>query len=258
MSATEVKNRSVNATKYTDSMLFFVGKTVERSTFTLRLIRIPGHPAPTMIGRLHFLTDTEFQTRFSLEEIVLLALQGGADTIQFRQKSGTARDRLEKLRTVKSLCETHAVTFIVNDYLDLALAAGADGVHLGQDDLPIETARGLSTQLATEFIIGATVTTREQAVKAEAEGADYLGFGPVFETSSKKNPAAVKGTKGLSEAVEAVRIPVVAIAGITVERVADVLETGAHGIAVMTAISTADDPENEAQRFTRVIASKSA
>lgn len=197
-----------------------------------------------MIGRLHVLTDFHFQQRYGHGALVRRALAGGADTVQFRQKAGTARDRLPPLRAVAEACRAVAVPLLVDDYLDLALAVEADGVHLGQTDLPIAEARAVLDRCTGRTrIIGATVTTVEQAVAAEAAGADYLGFGPVFPTGSKANPASVKGLDGLARASAAVRIPVIAIGGITPERVAAVLEAGAHGVAVMTAISTADDPQ---------------
>ena len=191
------------------------------------------------VGRLHVLTDFVFQQRRSHAEIARLAASGGADTVQFRHKGGTVRDRyVEALRTAQA-CRAAGISLIVDDHLDLALAVGAAGVHLGQFDLPVEAARRV---LGDGVVIGATVTTAAQAREAEAAGASYLGFGPVFPTGSKRNPEPVKGLEGLAAACAAVAIPVIAIAGITPERVRPALEAGAHGVAVMTAISTASDP----------------
>lgn len=191
------------------------------------------------MGRLHVLTDFVFQQRFSHAELATQAVAGGADVIQFRQKSGTLRNRLHAAIETAAACRAAGIPLLVNDTLDLALAVEAAGVHLGQDDLPVEVARRI---LGVDAIIGATVTNVAQARAAEAAGASYLGFGPVFETRSKRNPASVKGIEGLATVCAAVTIPVVGIAGITPERVRPVLETGAHGIAVMTAITTAPDP----------------
>ncbi|MDX1440624.1 MAG: thiamine phosphate synthase, partial [Rubricoccaceae bacterium] len=190
-----------------------------------------------------------FQQRFSVEELVRLALRGGADTIQFRRKTGTMRDKLAALEVVRDECHTFSIPLIVDDHLDLALLVDADGVHLGQEDIPISEARQLLQALPRQMIIGATVTTSKQAIEAERDGADYLGFGPVFETSSKENPAPVKGLEGLRDATTAVHIPVVAIAGVTLDRVQPVLAAGAHGVAVMTAISTAENPEHMTRKF---------
>lgn len=201
-------------------------------------------------GRLHVLTDFLFQQRFAHAQIAALAAAGGADTVQFRQKTGTARDRyVEALRTADA-CRSAGVPLIVDDHLDLALAVGASGVHLGQLDLPIEAARRV---LGDGAVIGATVTTVAQARDAEAAGASYLGFGPVFPTRSKRSPVSVKGLDGLAAVCSAVAVPVIAIAGITPERVAPVIEAGAHGVAVMTAVTTAADPQAAAADFRRAL-----
>lgn len=198
------------------------------------------------VGRLHVLTDFVFQQRRSHAEIAALAAAGGADTVQFRQKAGTARGRyVEALRTADA-CRAAGVPLIVDDHLDLALAVGAAGVHLGQLDLPVQAAR---RALGDGAIVGATVTTVAQAREAEAAGASYLGFGPVFPTRSKRSPASVKGLDGLAAVCAAVSIPVIGIAGITPERVAPVMDAGAHGVAVMTAVTTATDPQAAAADF---------
>lgn len=203
-----------------------------------------------MVGRLHVLTDFHFQQRHSHAALARLAVAGGADTVQFRQKAGTVRDLLANLRPVVAVCREAGVPLVVDDHLDLALAVGADGVHLGQLDLPVADARAVLDRCGGPTrLVGATATTAEEAAAAEAAGADYVGFGPVFPTGSKANPASVKGLAGLARACAAVRIPVVAIAGITPERVRAVLEAGAHGVAVMTAVTTAPDPWAATARF---------
>ncbi|MEM1055986.1 MAG: thiamine phosphate synthase [Bacteroidota bacterium] len=210
-----------------------------------------------MLGRLHVLTDFHFQQRRSHASLARLAVAGGADVIQFRHKTGSPRDRWANLVPTVEAVREGGATILVDDDLGLALASGADGVHLGQTDLPIEAARRALDRTASgdgaPRIIGATATTAEQARRAETEGATYIGFGPVFATSSKKNPAKVKGLAGLAEAARAVSIPVIAIAGITPERVAPCLEAGAHGVAVMTAVSCALDPEAATAEFREAI-----
>ena len=217
--------------------------------------------APSPIGRLHVLTDVQFQQRFSHAEIARMACTGGADTIQFRDKHAPLRDRLVALRETVDVCRAaiassraEPVTCLVNDDLALALATDADGVHLGQEDLPIADARRvIDHAVCPTRIVGATATTAEHARAAEADGADYIGFGPVFPTTSKTNPASVKGLDGLAETCAAVLIPVVAIAGITPERVASCLDAGAWGVAVMTAITTAPDLIATTREFRRQI-----
>ena len=206
---------------------------------------------PRPIGRLHVLTDTQFQTRLSHAGLAEQAVAGGADVVQFRDKHGALRDRLAALRETVLACQrAGGAACLVDDDLALALATDADGVHLGQTDLPFADARRILDRHASSTrIVGATATTADQARAAEADGADYVGFGPVFPTASKANPASVKGLDGLAEACRAVSIPVVAIAGITPERVAPCLGAGAWGVAVMTAVSTAPSPAAAARAF---------
>ena len=206
----------------------------------------------TRVGRLHVLTDFHFQQRLPHAELARRAAAGGADTVQFRHKTGTARDRLAGLRPTVAACRAAGVPCLVDDHLDLALAAGADGVHLGALDLPVADARAVLDRLGGG-LVGATATTAEAAVAAEAAGADYVGFGPVFPTGSKANPASVKGLVGLERACAAVRVPVVAIAGVTPERVGPCLDAGAWGVAVMTAVTTAPDVAAAAARFREAV-----
>jgi len=202
------------------------------------------------LGRLHVITDFHMQQRFSPADLAEQAIRGGADSIQFRQKQGGIRNMLIAAENVQAVCRAAGVPVIVDDRLDIALSVGATGVHLGQRDFPVAKARNV---LGPDVLIGATATTAEQAVTACEEGADYIGFGPVFPTSSKRNPKSVKGPEGLAEACEAVPVPVLAIGGITPDRVPPVLQAGAHGVAVLSAVVTADDPESAARRFRTVI-----
>ena len=192
------------------------------------------------------LTDLRFQQRFSHAELARLAAEGGADTIQFRQKSGSVRNMLVEARHAVSACREQGVPFLVNDRLDVALACRADGIHLGQQDFPVLEARHV---LGPEAIIGGTATTVEEALAMQEAGADYVGFGPVFSTTSKDNPARVKGVTNLARVCAAVRIPVIAIAGISVERIGPVIRAGAHGVAVMTGVTTAENPARAARAF---------
>jgi thiamine-phosphate pyrophosphorylase len=205
-----------------------------------------------MIGRFHVLTDFHFQQRFSHAELARMAISGGADTIQFRQKEGNIRHVIHELQQTAEVCVAAGVPLIVDDRVDLALLDGVAGIHLGQTDFPLRLARKI---LGDDAIIGATATTPDQARRAEDEGASYVGFGPIFPTRSKSNAATVKGLDGLRAATEAVDIPVIAIAGLTPERVWSTLSAGAHGVAVMSAITNADDPEAAARRFAKEIAS---
>ncbi len=210
-------------------------------------------PFSPPVGRLHVLTDFHFQQRLPHAEIARQAAAGGADTVQFRQKTGTLRDQWANLVPTVDACRAAGVPCLVDDHVDLALAAGADGVHLGALDLPIHAARRVLDTIGPGHLLGATATTPEAARQAEADGADYIGFGPVFATGSKDSPASVKGLDGLARACEAVSIPVIAIAGITPKRVAPCLDAGAWGVAVMTAVTTAPDVAAAAAAFCEAI-----
>ena len=192
------------------------------------------------IGKLHILTDTVLQSRFSHMEITRLAIAGGADTIQYRQKSGSTREMIEIARNMKQLCSEAGVTFIVNDRLDVAIAAEANGVHLGQDDFPIPMARQL---LGEGRIIGGSAATLDEARKCLSEGADYVGFGPVYPTSSKDDAGPVSGIDILKQVVEIIPLPIIAIGGVGPENIPDVMRAGARGIAVISAVCCQDDPE---------------
>jgi thiamine-phosphate pyrophosphorylase len=195
-------------------------------------------------GRFHVLTDTRLQTRFSHPRLVELAITGGADTIQFRQKTGSTREMILVARQMQALCRKAGVTFIVNDRLDVAMAAQADGVHLGQDDFPIPLARKL---LGEEAVIGGSAGTLEEARKCFLEGADYIGFGPVFPTTSKEDAGPVSGLSLLEQVVKEIPLPIIAIGGITQNNILQVMEAGAYGIAVISAVCCQEDPKTAAE-----------
>lgn len=211
-----------------------------------------GAPSPPdkPVGRLHVLTNYHLQQRRSHAELARFAIRGGADSIQFRQKHGGIQNMLSEAHDVATVCRDTSTPLVINDRLDIAQAVEAQGVHLGQNDFPIDAAREV---LGPKAIIGATATKAEQAVGAHEMGADYIGFGPVFPTTSKRNPKSVKGPEGLAEACEAVSIPVIAIGGVTHDRVRAALDAGAHGVAVMSAIVTANDPEQATAHFRAAI-----
>ena len=192
------------------------------------------------IGKVHVLTDTVLQSRFSHTELTRLAIAGGADTIQYRQKLGSTREMIEIAQNMKQLCTEAGVTFIVNDRLDVAVAAEADGVHLGQDDFPVPLAREL---LGEGRIIGGSAATIEEARKCLSEGADYVGFGPVFPTTSKDDAGPVSGIDILRQVVETISLPIIVIGGVAADNIRHVMRTGAHGIAVISAVCCQDDPE---------------
>lgn len=166
-----------------------------------------------------------------------VAIAAGVRFFQYRSKSGPRRAVYETSLRLASLANKSGALFFVNDHADIAAAVDADGVHLGQDDLPIEHARKL---LGKKKLIGISTHSREQAVAAETSGADYIGFGPIF-ASTTKDAGRVQGCAGITLIKQAVSIPVIAIGGITHEKVWDVISAGADGVAVIAAILSASD-----------------
>ena len=198
------------------------------------------------IGRFHVLTETLLQKRFSHVELTSMALAGGADTIQFRSKSGSTREMIESAAQMKKLCQEAGVPLIINDRVDIAMAVGADGVHLGQDDFPIPLARKM---LGPEAIIGGSAGDMDEALKCLSEGVDYIGVGPVYYTSSKADAGPATGVENIRIIAEKAPVPVIAIGGITADCISELLGAGAYGAAVISAVCLDDDPEEAAAGF---------
>ena len=191
------------------------------------------------IGVLHVITDTTLQSQFTHAELAELVIEGGADTVQFRQKQGTTRELIAVAQSMQAICEQHNVPLIVNDRADIALAVGATGTHFGQDDMPVSIGRRI---LPTQTIIGASARTEEKILEAITEGADYIGFGPIYGTTSKPDAEMAKGLERLRRMCDIAACPVIAIGGITVQAAADVIRAGAHGIAVISAVCVHSEP----------------
>jgi len=177
--------------------------------------------------------------------VVEAALQGGLDIVQYREKAADDVTRLERAEKLKQLCQRYSALFIVNDRVDVALAVNADGVHLGQQDVSIGFARQL---LGTDRIIGRSTTNLDELQRAIAEGADYVGVGPVYETPTKAGKAAV-GLDYLRSAARQVQIPWFAIGGINVDNLEAVLSADAERVAVVRAIMEAENPMLMTQYF---------
>lgn len=182
----------------------------------------------------------------SLLDTVRAALRGGVTAVQLRDKAMTIRELLELGRALRELTREAGVSFIVNDRVDLALALDADGVHVGQDDLPADIARRL---IGPARILGVSAASVAEARQAEAAGADYLGVGDVFGTLSKPDAGEPIGLKRLSEIARSVSLPVVGIGGVTLENASAVAEAGAAGVAVISVVMGAPDPEGVARRL---------
>ncbi len=197
------------------------------------------------ISGLYAIIDTQSLKGRRHEEIAAQVLEGGAKIIQLRDKSMSKKELIPVAQRLKRLCAENDALFIVNDHLDIALAADADGLHLGQDDLPVKTARRL---LPIDMIIGCSVTNIPQAVAAEYEGADYIAVGAIYPTQSKEMIEVV----GL-EMVKAIKkesnLPLVAIGGINKDNAREVLATGADSVAMISAIMQTDSPREETRRI---------
>ncbi|OWY69953.1 thiamine-phosphate diphosphorylase [cyanobacterium TDX16] len=180
-----------------------------------------------------------------LFHVVEAALQGGLSLVQYRDKDTADLDRLETARQLRQLCHQYGAIFLVNDRIDLALAVDADGVHLGQQDMPIAIARQL---LGPQKIIGRSTTNPEEMQRAIQEGADYIGVGPVYETPTKAGKAPV-GLEYIRHVATNVSIPWFAIGGIDVNNVNEVLNAGAQRVAVVRAIVRAEQPTLVTQYF---------
>ena len=180
------------------------------------------------------------------DEALARALLTVARVLQVRIKPGSALDILRAARMARLVCDEVGAKLIVNDRIDLAVAAGADGVHLGQTDLPIAEAR----RFAPKLLVGVSTHDVAQVERAVASGADYLGFGPIFETKTKDHPDPVQGIAGLRAAVAAARgTPIVAIGGIEASAVADVYAAGASAICAIRAVNHAPDVALAAHAF---------
>lgn len=191
--------------------------------------------------RLYAVTDRRWTGRLSLEEQAEQAICGGATCVQLREKELPREEILEQGKCLLAICRRHGVPLIINDDVELALAIGADGVHVGQSDMEAGRIRAISGE---RMIIGVTAKTREQALAAQAAGADYLGSGAVFGTNTKMDALPMTRER-LMDIVRAVDIPVVAIGGIGRQNIAQLEGTGVAGAAVVSGIFAAEDIESE-------------
>jgi thiamine-phosphate pyrophosphorylase len=200
--------------------------------------------------RLYLVLDAGVQDYPALFEILKEAVEGGVDIVQLRDKDGLAKDILQFSRTILEYLQGR-IPFVVNDRIDVAKAAGADGVHLGQDDLPLEIARDI---LGPEAIIGVSCQTAAQAWEAHRRGADYIGFGSVFKTLTKPNRRPMD-LRLLESVVRDLTIPVFAIGGIELENVGQLTKLGVKRVAVTRAICLSSCIRKTAEDFKRQLSS---
>jgi thiamine-phosphate pyrophosphorylase len=187
----------------------------------------------------YFVTDNEISDKDEITQ-VKEALRGGANIIQYRDKNSSKEILLQTASKLKEICDEENAIFIINDYVDIAYAVDADGVHIGQDDMAYEQARSL----IKDKIIGVTVHNVEEAIKAERMGADYLGASPIFSTNTKKDAGKAMGLELLKEIKKSVNIPIVAIGGINIDNVDSVIKAGADSVCAISATVIGDTANN--------------
>ncbi|HAA03755.1 MAG TPA: thiamine phosphate synthase [Syntrophobacteraceae bacterium] len=200
---------------------------------------------------VYLVTDPVLVGPRSLIEVVAAAIRGGVTMVQYRDKNASTRVMAETASGLVSLCHRMGAMFVVNDRIDVALAVDADGVHLGQDDMPVATARRL---LGPNKLLGVSVHNRDEIRQAEHDGADHVSLSPVFATATKADhqpPLDLEGVRTLSRTSH---LPVIAIGGIHAGNAADVIRAGARGICVVSAIISAPDPERAALDLCRTVA----
>jgi len=203
------------------------------------------------LWRLHVLTDRKTSGGRSHLQVAEAAIAGGADVLQLRDKEAPSGRLYQEAMQLRKITRDAKVPFIVNDRLDIALAVDADGLHVGQSDLPASVARRI---LGPGKILGVSVDTVEQAILAEKDGADYLGVGPVFEArGTKPDTGEPMGVDCIARIRRHCRLPIVAIGGINAENAGKVREAGADAVAVISAIVSADDISQATRRLKRIL-----
>jgi thiamine-phosphate pyrophosphorylase len=188
--------------------------------------------------RVYVIADSHHARGRSHRDIALAAIRGGATAVQLRMKDTPERESTALARDLQPLCRAAGVILIINDRVEVALEVGADGLHVGQDDLPAPAARA---RLGPGPFLGVSVATVDDAIAADHAGADYLGVGAIFATGTKADAGSPVGLERIREIRRAVQVPIVGIGGVTVANAADVIRAGAQGVAVITAVTLADD-----------------
>jgi thiamine-phosphate pyrophosphorylase len=196
----------------------------------------------------YFVTDSRLSKWGTLSDVEK-AIRAGCSIVQYREKYADTRQMISEVKRIKQLCSDRAL-FLINDRVDVALAIDADGVHIGQDDMPYEYARKI---LGPEKIIGVTVHDVNEAVAAEKGGADYVGLSPIFVTSTKEDAGNACGVSMVAKVRESIHLPIVAIGGIIKANVADVICAGADAVCAISAVVASDDVYREVGEFIGII-----
>lgn len=204
------------------------------------------------IRGVYVITDRYINPLQDHISIAKAAIDGGACAVQLRDKNATTRQLIDWAMTIRQMTAGTDTLFIINDRIDVAMACNADGVHLGDDDMPVEIARQL---VGEGMLIGRSVDNVEQAIEAERMGVDYVSIGAVFPTATKPDAAQAVGIETVRAVKMAVNIPVVAIGGITHDNAASVIEAGADAIAVISAVAMSDEPLTAVKELVRIFES---
>jgi thiamine-phosphate pyrophosphorylase len=199
---------------------------------------------------LYLVTDRGLSKGRATLEIVKAGVAGGVTCVQLREKHCSTREFIAEALSVKEYLKQNNIPLIINDRLDVAQAVGADGVHLGQTDMPLKMAKDI---LKDSMIIGVSAESLEDAIRAEKDGADYIGISPIFSTPTKTDTASPLGLEGLKEISQVVKLPKVAIGGLNQKNAGEVILNGADGIAVVSAIVSAEDPRKAAEKLSAII-----
>ncbi|MBT2715403.1 thiamine phosphate synthase [Bacillus sp. ISL-57] len=184
-----------------------------------------------------------------LTKIIAESVSGGVSIVQLREKNNSSLSFYEKSSALKQLLNELSIPLIINDRVDIALAVGADGIHIGQDDLPLPVVKKMVPE---DMIVGVSVSTLEEALEAERNGADYIGVGSVFPTKTKQD-ATLMALENLGEICRSVSIPAVAIGGITADNISALSDSGLSGTAVVSAIMNADNPKTASESLLKII-----
>ncbi len=201
------------------------------------------------IWRICLVTDRGLSRGRSLVDVVDAAVRGGVTMVQLREKDATTRAFLEEAMALKALLQPLRIPLLINDRVDIALAVDADGVHVGQTDMPVETVRRL---IGPGKIIGLSTTNAQHVTAADAQAADYLGVGPLYLQQTKANASTPLGVEGFARLRALTSKPLMAIGGMKADNSRQVLEAGADGLAVVSAIVAADDPQAAARDLKRL------
>ncbi|MFC1709023.1 thiamine phosphate synthase [Candidatus Omnitrophota bacterium] len=191
----------------------------------------------------YFITDAKISRSGNISDVED-AVAAGVEVVQYRDKNKSAKEMKEEALVLRQICKD--ITFLINDRIDIAIAVGADGVHLGNEDLSYSKAREL---MGNYRIIGLTVHSLKEALEAQSVGADYLGVSPIFSTTTKPNAGAPAGVELIKEIKKRILIPIIAIGGITLANAPEVVESGADGLCAISAVITSSDVKAEIGKF---------